>query len=69
MEITDVKGRITYDHVSFHYNDGVDVLKDVNVTVEPGTTLALVGSSGGGKTTMCHLLPRFYDVSEGARPD
>lgn len=66
VEITDVKGRITYDHVSFHYNDGVDVLKDVNVTVEPGTTLALVGSSGGGKTTMCHLLPRFYDVSEGA---
>ena len=66
MEITDVKGRITYDHVSFHYNDGADVLKDINVTVEPGTTLALVGSSGGGKTTMCHLLPRFYDVSEGA---
>ena len=66
VEITDVKGRITYDHVSFHYNDGVDVLKDVNVTVEPGTTLALVGFSGGGKTTMCHLLPRFYDVSEGA---
>ena len=66
VEITDVKGRITYDHVSFHYRDGADVLKDINVTVEPGTTLALVGSSGGGKTTMCHLLPRFYDVSDGA---
>ena len=66
VEIKDVKGQITYDHVSFHYNDGADVLKDINVTVEPGTTLALVGSSGGGKTTMCHLLPRFYDVSEGA---
>ena len=66
VEIKDVKGRITYDHVSFHYNDSADVLKDINVTVEPGTTLALVGSSGGGKTTMCHLLPRFYDVSEGA---
>lgn len=66
VEITDVKGRITYDHVSFHYRDGADVLKDINVTVDPGTTLALVGSSGGGKTTMCHLLPRFYDVSEGA---
>ena len=66
VEIKDVKGRITYDHVSFHYNDGADVLKDINVTVEPGATLALVGSSGGGKTTMCHLLPRFYDVSEGA---
>ena len=66
VEIADVKGRITYDHVSFHYRDGADVLKDINVTVEPGTTLALVGSSGGGKTTMCHLLPRFYDVSEGS---
>ena len=66
VEIKDVKGRITYDHVSFHYDDGADVLKDINVTVEPGATLALVGSSGGGKTTMCHLLPRFYDVSEGA---
>ena len=66
VKITDVKGRITYDHVSFHYRDGADVLKDINVTVDPGTTLALVGSSGGGKTTMCHLLPRFYDVSEGA---
>ncbi len=66
VEIKDVKGRIAYDHVSFHYNDGADVLKDINVTVEPGATLALVGSSGGGKTTMCHLLPRFYDVSEGA---
>ena len=66
VEIKDVKGQITYDHVSFHYNDGADVLKDINVTVEPGATLALVGSSGGGKTTMCHLLPRFYDVSEGA---
>ncbi len=66
VELHDVQGRITYEHVSFHYNDGTDVLKDVSVTVEPGTTLALVGSSGGGKTTMCHLLPRFYDVSEGA---
>ena len=65
-DLENVRGRITYDHVSFHYNDGTDILKDVSVTVEPGTTLALVGSSGGGKTTMCHLLPRFYDASEGA---
>ena len=66
LDLTDVAGRITYEDVSFHYGDGTDVLKNVTVTVEPGTTLALVGSSGGGKTTMCHLLPRFYDVSEGA---
>ena len=66
IDLKDVKGKITYENVSFHYNDGTEVLKDVNVTVEPGKTLALVGSSGGGKTTMCHLLPRFYDVSAGA---
>ncbi len=66
VDLTEVKGKITYENVSFHYNDGTEVLKDVNVTVEPGKTLALVGSSGGGKTTMCHLLPRFYDVSAGA---
>ena len=66
IDLKDVKGKITYENVSFHYNDGTEVLKDINVTVEPGKTLALVGSSGGGKTTMCHLLPRFYDVSAGA---
>lgn len=66
IDLKDVKGRISYENVSFHYQDGTDVLKDVNVTIEPGKTLALVGSSGGGKTTMCHLLPRFYDASEGA---
>ena len=66
VDLEHITGRITYDNVSFHYKDGTDVLKDVNVTVEPGKTLALVGSSGSGKTTMCHLLPRFYDVSEGA---
>ena len=66
VDLTNVTGRITYENVNFHYNDGTEVLKNINVTVEPGTTLALVGSSGGGKTTMCHLLPRFYDVTGGA---
>jgi len=66
VELKDVKGRITYEDVDFHYNDGTEVLKNINVTVEPGKTLALVGSSGGGKTTMCHLLPRFYDVTGGS---
>ena len=66
VELKEARGRITYENVSFHYNDGTDVLRNVSVTVEPGQTLALVGSSGGGKTTMCHLLPRFYDVSSGS---
>lgn len=66
IDLNHIKGRISYENVSFHYQDGTDVLKEVNVTIEPGKTLALVGSSGGGKTTMCHLLPRFYDASEGA---
>ena len=66
VELHDAHGRITYENVSFHYKDGTDVLRNVSVNVEPGQTLALVGSSGGGKTTMCHLLPRFYDVSSGS---
>ena len=63
--LTGVRGEITFDHVSFTYDDGTDVLDDVSLTIEPGTTFALVGSSGGGKTTMCHLIPRFYDVTCG----
>ena len=59
------EGHIVYDHVSFSYDNGTEVLKDVTVDIRPGETLALVGSSGGGKTTLCHLLPRFYDVQEG----
>ena len=59
------EGRITFDHVNFSYDDGTCVLEDVNVEIRPGETFALVGSSGGGKTTMCHLVPRFYDVTGG----
>lgn len=65
-ELTDVKGEIHYDHVSFHYQDGTEVLTDVDLTIHPGESFALVGPSGGGKTTLCHLLPRFYDVSAGS---
>lgn len=61
----EVRGEITFDHVSFHYQDGTQVLDDVSLTIHPGETVALVGSSGGGKTTMCHLIPRFYDVTGG----
>lgn len=64
--LENVKGEISYDHVSFRYKNGEDVLRDVSVTIKPGMTMALVGSSGGGKTTMCHLLPRFYDVTGGS---
>ena len=64
-ELTDVKGEIVYDHVSFRYGDGAYVLKDIDLTIRPGESFALVGASGGGKTTLCHLLPRFYDVTEG----
>lgn len=66
MTLSNVKGEITFKDVSFSYNDGTEVLDDINVTIKPGETYALVGSSGGGKTTMCHLIPRFYDVSRGS---
>ena len=65
-QLENVKGHVQYEHVSFCYNDGTEVLHDINAEILPGKTLAMVGSSGGGKTTFCHLLPRFYDVTEGA---
>lgn len=64
-ELSDVDGAVTFENVSFAYNNEVEVLKNINISVEPGTTFALVGPSGGGKTTICHLVPRFYDVTEG----
>ena len=65
-KLTDVRGEVEYRDVSFSYTNGVPVLKDVSLRVPPGGSLALVGPSGGGKTTICSLLPRFYDVTEGA---
>ena len=64
--LSDVCGEIRFEHVSFSYKKDTPVLEDINLTVSPGETFALVGSSGGGKTTICHLIPRFYDVSSGA---
>ena len=64
--LTDVKGEIRYSNVSFRYQDGTEVLKNIDLYVHPGESLALVGPSGGGKTTICHLLPRFYDVTSGS---
>ena len=63
--LTDVKGAISFEDVSFSYNDGTEVLDHIDLQVAPGETVALVGESGGGKTTMCHLVPRFYDVTGG----
>ena len=65
-ELKDVKGVIDYKNVSFAYGDEEAVLKDINLHVEAGKAIAIVGPSGGGKTTLCSLLPRFYDVSGGA---
>ncbi len=61
-----VEGRITFENVSFEYPDDHNkVLRDLNLTVRPGERLALVGPSGGGKTTLCSLIPRFYDATSG----
>lgn len=64
--LEDVKGEICVDQVSFAYQDDLAVLRNVSLTVQPGETIAVVGPSGGGKTTLCQLIPRFYDVSAGA---
>ena len=64
--LTGVEGRVEYRDVSFAYANGVPVLSHINLTVEPGQCLAVVGPSGGGKTTLCQLLPRLYDVTDGA---
>lgn len=66
VELKNVKGKIEFQNVSFKYNDGADgVLNNINLTVPAGAYMALVGSSGTGKTTLCSLIPRFYDVTEG----
>ena len=61
-----VRGEIVFRDVTFSYDEGVSVLRGVNLRVKAGEMLALVGPSGGGKTTLCHLIPRFYELSEGA---
>ena len=65
-ELRDVRGRVEYRDVSFAYSNGVPVLSHIDFTVEPGQCMAFVGPSGGGKTTLCQLLPRLYDVTGGA---
>ena len=60
-----VKGKIEFKDVSFFYREGKSILNNINLVIEPGEKLALVGPSGGGKTTICHLIPRFYKCDKG----
>ena len=65
VPLENAKGGIRFEHVSFAYQGGPEVLHDISLEIKPGETFALAGSSGGGKTTLCHLIPRFYDVTDG----
>ncbi len=65
-KITDLRGEIKYNNVTFGYDPQVPVVKSVNLTIRPGETVALVGQSGSGKSTMADLLPRFYDINCGS---
>lgn len=65
-DLKDPEGDISFRHVAFKYDENEDVLNDIDFTVPHGESIALVGPSGGGKTTICSLLPRFYDVTKGS---
>lgn len=64
-DIPTVKGDIRFDDVTFSYDSHKEVLKNISFNIDPGETVAFVGPSGGGKTTLCHLIPRFYETEEG----
>jgi len=67
IELKEIEGNIEFNNVIFSYNEGEDkVLSDINFKIDAGKTIALVGPSGAGKTTLCHLIPRFYDISSGS---
>jgi ABC-type multidrug transport system fused ATPase/permease subunit len=65
IELEDIRGQVTFDNVDFDYVEGVPVLRDVNLDVQPGETVALVGSTGAGKTTLTALILRFYEITGG----
>ena len=66
VEILSARGNISFQNVSFSYNEQTEVLNNVNLEIKAGEHFALVGSSGGGKTTICNLIPRFYEASSGS---
>ncbi len=66
IDLENVRGEIVFDNVSFGYNESKTVLSNLSFKLEEGKTLALVGPSGGGKTTICHLIPRFYELESGS---
>lgn len=66
IEVASLKGNIVFEDVSFSYERNKDVLKNINLNIRAGETVAFVGPSGAGKTTICSLIPRFYDVNSGA---
>lgn len=66
VHMSGLSNSIEFNHVKFAYEDGIDVIKDFSLYVNKGETIALVGNSGGGKSTLVNLLPRFYDISSGS---
>ena len=65
-ELPPILGKVTFDHVTFRYEEGKNILNNVSFTITPGQSIALVGPTGAGKTTIINLLSRFYDVNEGS---
>jgi ATP-binding cassette subfamily B protein len=65
VDLEGVRGGISFENISFSYDGGESVLSGIDIRIAPGETVALVGPSGGGKTTLCHLLPRFYEPESG----
>ena len=65
-ELENVKGKVDFENVSFHYSNNVPILENIDLSIKEGECVAVVGPSGGGKTTLCQLLPRFYDVCAGS---
>ena len=66
VQLTDVKGDLALDNVTFSYKENTEVLHDISLNIKAGECVAIVGHSGGGKSTLCQLIPRFYDVDEGS---
>ena len=66
VELSSLRGNIAFENVSFQYDGNKPVLNNISLNVHPGETIAFVGPSGAGKTTICSLIPRFYDVTEGS---